>query len=133
MVPVKSFAIFECKAYCIETCRVNWRINESATTYQFQKHRFIERGFNFSHSPDSENDIYASTLSVNASALVNNTHLYCTAIIYGVSRSFTNRSSNATLLVASGKLQATVEPLIMATSDEWLPSLYWSRLHHYSE
>ena len=126
MVPVKSFAIFECKAYCIETCRVNWKVNESATSSQIQKDHFIEKGFSFSHSADSENGIYASTLSVNASALVNNTHLYCTAIIYGVSRSFTNRSSNATLLVASGELQATVEPLLMATSDEWPLSQYWS-------
>ena len=101
LVPVNSFAVFECRAYCGQWCSFYWTIDGSSASHQNQKNRFMERGFSFLNSPP-ENNIYSIRLSVNASVLVNNTQLSCVATIRTPDITHVNRSSDATLLVTSG-------------------------------
>lgn len=137
----------------METCNIIWFINDTTTEHDFQRDRFIEKGYSFSYLSDRLNNLFGSRLSVTASATVNNTQLRCEAEI----GSDYAMSSTAMLLVISGKLILniclkfirsisgyTTEPLvipnplvvILPTSIilEWSPPYLWTgyRISYYN-
>ena len=76
LVPVNTIASFECIAYCVNECEGVWLIGGHSTAYDHQKLPFIEEGFDFPDSPATDGT-FRTTITVNASAVLNNTQLWC--------------------------------------------------------
>lgn len=93
-------AVFECRVqYCGSTCEVHWIINETSTAHPYQMKHFQAEHFEFTSQRNATSEIYTTTLSVPASANVNDTRMCC--LIVDASHSST-KSAQAILLVTSG-------------------------------
>lgn len=101
LIAVNQTAQFSCKADCIPSCLIFWKINDTLT--DDNEEPFEQKGFTFFRS--KENRTYFMTLIVNATEEINNTEVQCIfELSSGIDSALENsiESKNATLLVIAG-------------------------------
>ena len=101
LIPVNTNAVFTCQAYCAKMCNIEWFIENNNTANLHQKTWFQSRGFRFTQM-EKINMTYTIRLTVNASAIINDTELWCNVFLNSVTSHVRVMSHPATLLVLTG-------------------------------